>query len=143
MLWAASCVGFFCFLRAGEFTIPSPQSYDDSVHLSLSDLAVDSHTTPLIKRLRIKQSKTGPLRQGVDIFLGATNTDICPVQAVLQFLAVRNPSPGPFFIIQSGSPLTQGTLVSHLRAALQKAGIPHSAYNGHSFRIGAATIAVV
>ena len=66
MLWAASCVGFFGFLRAGEFTIPSPQSYDSSVHLSLSDLAVDSHTTPSIIRLRIKQSKTDPFRQGVD-----------------------------------------------------------------------------
>ena len=97
MLWAASCVGFFGFLQAGEFTIPSPQSYDSSVHLSLSDLAVDSHTTPSIIRLRIKQSKTDPFRQGVDIFLGATNADICPVQAVLQFLAVRNPSPGPLY----------------------------------------------
>ena len=142
MLWAASCVGFFGFLRAGEFTIPYPQSYDSSVHLSLSDLAVDSHTTPSIIRLRIKQSKTDHFSQGVDIFLGATNADICPVQAVLQFLAMRNPSPGPLFVFQSGSPpLTRATLVSHLRTALQKAGIPHSAYSGHSFRIGAATTA--
>ena len=133
MLWAASCVGFFGFLRAGEFTIPSPQSYDSSVHLSLSDLAVDSHTTPSIIRLRIKQSKTDPFRQGVDIFLGATNADICPVQAMLQFLAVRNPSPGPLFVFKSGTPLTQATLVTHLRAALQKAGIPHGAYSSHSF----------
>ena len=77
----------------------------------------------------------------MDIFLGATNADICPVQAVLQFLAVRNPSPGPLFVFKSGTPLTRATLVTHLRAALQKAGIPHGAYSGHSFRIGAATTA--
>lgn len=68
MLWAASCVGFFGFLRAGEFTVPSPRSYDASVHLSLSDLAVDSHTTPSMIRLRIKQSKTDPCRRGWPFF---------------------------------------------------------------------------
>ena len=73
----------------------------------------------------------------MDIFWGATNADICTVQAMLQFLALRNPSPGPLFVF----PLTQAKLVSHLRAALQKAGISHSAYNGHSFCIGAATMA--
>ena len=141
MLWAASCSGFFGFLRAGEFTTPSLQAYDASVHLSLSDLAVDSHSSPSMVRLRIKQSKTDPFRQGVDVFLGATHADICPVVAMLQYLAVRTPSPGPLFVFQSGAPLTRASLVSHLRAALQKAGIPHSAYSGHSFRIGAATSA--
>ena len=89
MLWAASCVGFFGFLRAGEFTVPSPRSYDASVHLSLSDLAVDSHTTPSMIRLRIKQSKTDPCRRGWPFFYlggGATYADICSVQAMLQFL---------------------------------------------------------
>ena len=137
MLWAASCTGIFGFLRAGQFTVPS---YDASVHLNLGDLAVDSHTAPSVIRLRIKQSKTDPFRQGVDIFLGATMADICPVQAMLQYLKVRSPSQGPLFVFQSGSPLTRSSLVSHVQAALQQANIPHKAYNGHSFRIGAATI---
>ena len=141
MLWAAACVGFFGFLRAGEFTVPTVQSYDPEVHLSLRDLAVDSHTAPSIVRLRIKQSKTDPLRQVVDIFLGVTNTSICPVQALIQYIAVRNPSPGPLFVFQAGTPLTWSSLVSHLQAALQMAGVVPSAYTGHSFCIGAATAA--
>ena len=121
--------------------MPSLNSYDASVHLNLGDLAVDSHTAPSVIRLRIKQSKTDPSRQGVDIFLGAIMADICPVQAMLQYLEVRSPSQGPLFVFQSGSPLTRSSLVFHVQAALQQANIPHKAYNGHSFRIGAATMA--
>ena len=43
MLWAAACTGFFGFLRAGEFTVPSKQAYEPEVHLNLADLAIDSH----------------------------------------------------------------------------------------------------
>ena len=68
--------------------------------------------------------------------------DICPVQAILQYLKVRSPSHGPLFVFQSGSPLPRSSLVSHVQAALQQANIPHKVYNGHSFRIGAATTAV-
>jgi len=72
MLWAASCTFFGGFLRAGKFTLPSPGCYDKDVHLSLSDLATDSHSSPSVFRVRIKQSKTDPFRQKVDIYLGVT-----------------------------------------------------------------------
>ena len=141
MLWAAACVGFFGFLRAGEFTSPSLNAFDPEVHLCLSDVALDSHTSPSMVRLRIKQSKTDPFRLGVDVFLGSTGGNICPVQAIIRCIAVRSPNPGPLFVTQVGSPLTRAMLVTHLHAALQQAGIPSSQYSGHSFRIGAATTA--
>ena len=140
MLWAAACTGFFGFLRAGEFTSPT-SSYDPAVHLSLSDIAVDSHSHPTLVRLRIKQSKTDPFRQGTDVFLGATGQDICPLRAMANFLAIRSPAPDPLFVFGSGSPLSREILVSRVQSALAEAGLKHTAYKGHSFRIGVATTA--
>ena len=141
MLWAAACIGFFGFLRAGEFTVPSPEAYDPEVHLNLGDLALDSHTHPTLVRLKIKQSKTDPFRQGVDVFLGRTDTPLCPVEALIQYLGVRSPTPGPLFVLSTGSPLSRSHLVANLHTALRQAGLDESRYNGHSFRIGAATTA--
>ena len=101
-------------LRAGEFTVPSRQAYDPEVHLNLTDLAIDCHDIPTLIRLRIEQSKTDPFRQGVEVFLGATKRDICPVQAILSYLEVRSSTPGALFMFSSGHPLTRSALVSHL-----------------------------
>ena len=141
MLWAAACTGFFGFLRSGEFTVPSPGAYNKEVHLDLEDLAIDSHASPSMIRVHIKQSKTDPFRKGADIYLGATGTTICTVQALWQYLAVRGPTPGPLFRLESGAPLTRATLVNSLQQALRNAGVDAAAFNGHSFRIGAATTA--
>lgn len=141
MLWAAACTGFFGFLRAGEFTVPSVEAYDPEVNLNLADLAVDSHTHPTMARIRLKQSKTDPFRQGVDVFLGTTDGAICPVTAIIQYISIRDPHPGPLFIRKGGAPLTRTYLVASLQGALKRTGLNVSHYNGHSFRIGAATTA--
>ena len=62
MLWAASCLCFFAFLRVGELTVPTEKVYDPSVHLSVGDIAVDDARRPLLLRVTIKQSKTDPFR---------------------------------------------------------------------------------
>jgi len=43
ILWAACCTAFFGFLRVSELTAPSLTQYDPEVHLSLADVALDSH----------------------------------------------------------------------------------------------------
>ena len=123
MLWAAACTGFF------------------EVHLNLADVAVDSHSAPSMVWVKVKQSKTDPFRLGMDVYLGATGADVCPVQAIIQYLAIRVSTPGPLFINQVGSPLTRVGLVSHPHTALHQAGISPANYNWHSFRIGASTTA--
>lgn len=141
MLWAAACCCFFGFLRSGEATVPSHSAYDPSVHLSLADVSVDSQTNPQTVILRIKASKTDQHRVGVNIFLGRTNNDLCPVAAVLSYISRRGTADGPLFHFQNGSPLTRDAFVKEIRSALRLASVDTEHYSGHSFRIGAATSA--
>ena len=141
MIWAACCLGFFGFLRAGEFTVPSVAEFNPEEHLSLADIAIDSHSSPSLLRVRIKQSKTDPFRLGVDIYLGKASPPLCPVSAIIEYISVRGPHPGPLFLFANGSSLSRQRLVDSVRACLKRAGLNHGLYAGHSFRIGAATTA--
>ena len=143
MLWAACCLGFFGFMRAGEFTVKTQSDFDPSVSLMTSDISVDSHETPVMVRVVLRQSKTDPFRQGVSIYLGKTQGDLCPVSAILAYIAIRPPVVGPLFVYRDGSFLTRDKLVSALKQALRTAGMDTKGYSGHSFRIGAATTAAL
>ena len=96
MLWAACCLGFFGFLRMGEMTVPSQEAYDPAVHLNKGDVAVDDPAAPSIIKITIKQSKTDPFRKGINIFLGKTSSDLCPVAAILNYLLERGSQKRPF-----------------------------------------------
>ena len=137
MFWAACCIGFFGFPRAGEFTTNPP--FDTSIHLAVSDVQADALVDPSCFKIHIKCSKTVPFRMGCDIYVGRGNSVICPVVAIGNFLALCGPSPGKLFCYADGRPLTR-QLSSTVQSILHSAGYPGS-YSGHSFRIGAATTA--
>ncbi len=138
MMWAAYSLAFFGFLRCSEFTVPSQEEYSSAVHLSLHDISLDSRESPTRIQVRIKQSKTDPFRQGCNLCPGK---DICPISAILPYLAKRGARYGPLFITADWTYLTRGIFASRLADALQEAGIDGKGYNTHSFRIGAATTA--
>ena len=85
----------------------------------------------------MKSSKTDQARKGVELFVGRTYNSLCPVVAVLRYLAVRGFDQGPLFCWEDGSPVTRPKFVERLRSTLQAAGVDPSHYSGHSFRIGA------
>ena len=135
-----SCA-FFGFLRVSEFTIPSKDSYNSSRHLSLQDVTVDNRTKSYLLQLFLKQSKTDPFEQGAQVYVGATDTTICPVKAVLSYRARRNSRPGPLFITKEGKGWTNSMFRSALQSLMGKLKLNRHHYNTHSFRIGAATSA--
>jgi len=141
MLWAACCLALFGFVRVSEFTVPYHSNYDSEMHLSLTDITLDSRDNPRLIAVSIKQSKTDPFRKGVTLYLGATNHPVWPVSGILPYLALRDNQPGPLFLTKEGQGLTRQTLSTSLDAVLTKLNLQQSRYNTHSFRIGAATSA--
>ena len=142
MLWAASVVCFFGFMRAGELLVSSRESFDPSKHLTLEDIATDSKQSPSFIQISPKTSKTDPFGRGVDITIGRTSDDLCPVEAMFNYLQWRGPDNGPLFIKQDGAPLTKPVFIGRLQRALEQIGYRDcQQYSGHSFRAGAATTA--
>ena len=142
MLWAAACLAFFGFLRVEEFTSPSCNSFDKDVHLSWADVSVDDSKDPRMLFVRLKQSKTDQLRLGVTIVLGKSEKPpLCPLTAMLSYLVVRGKVEGPLFMWKDGRFLTRADFVAAVKKAGEAAGLDAAEFNGHSFRIGAATTA--
>ena len=110
--------------------------------LSASDVCVDSHTNPSFVTLHLRHSKTDVFGIGALIYLGLVDGPICPVKALLSFLSVSGEAPGPLFTWMDGTPLSREGLVRAVRSALESQGVVGThLFNGHSFRIGAATTA--
>ena len=139
MLWAAACMCFFGFMRAGELVVPSDSSFNPSCHLAFGDVLVDSRDSPNYLAVRIKASKTDPFRRGVQLYLGRTSNELCPVAAILTYMVNRGAGDGPFFRFADGRFLTRDRFVTAVRSGLMAAGVNPSLYAGHSFRVGAAT----
>ena len=131
----------FFFFGSGKTTIPLQSAYDPSVHLSLADMSVDSQTNPHTVILRIKASKTDQYRIGVNISLGRTNNDLCPVVAVLSYISCRGTTDGLLFHFENDSPLTRDAFVKEVLSVLRLAGVNAKHYSSQSFCIGVATSA--
>lgn len=129
VFWAIATAAFFGFFRLGELILTAGSQWDQKRHLSWGDVAVDSYT--------VKQSKCDQFGRGVDVILGATHSDVCPVQAMLKYTAQRGEGPGPFFLLQDSG------LALFLKRLHSAVGLPQSSFAGHSFRIGAATTAAL
>ena len=138
MLWAAVTLSFF---RSGEVTVPSDSAFDPSAHLTFEDVSVDQITDPRVLKVHLKTSRTDPFRKGVDVFVGKTGNELCPVATMLSYLTQRSAKPGFLFQYADGRLLTKPGLVDELWKVLLCAGLEAKDYAGHSFRIGAATTA--
>ena len=61
--------------------------------------------------IKLKRSKCDQFGTGVTVYLGRTDSPLCPVTALLAYMASRQDSPGPFFRDDKGHPLTKAVFV--------------------------------
>ncbi len=55
----------------------------------MADILVDNANNPTVVKAKIKVSKTDKFRKGVDIFIGRMYNQLCPVEALMAYVAVR------------------------------------------------------
>lgn len=122
MLWAAVTICFFGFLHSGEVTVPADTSFDVNAHITFDEISVDDVASPTLLKIRLKASKTDPFRKGVNVVVGKTGNKLCPVSAMLAFLAARGNHSGFLFHFHNGRLLTKSRFVEALRSVLAKLG---------------------
>ena len=124
--WAAATMCFFGFFRAVEITVPSASTFDQRVHLAWGDVSISDDGRAL--RVRLKRSKTDQFMRGVEVFIGATGNDVCPIAATREYVARRGTQQGAFFRFADGTPLTKPRFVGLVRSALTQARVPVDGY---------------
>jgi hypothetical protein len=139
LLEAMFVAAFYGFFRCGELTIQS--YFDPEYHLTCEDIFVEESCIKIF----LKQSKTDRFHKGTTITLHMNQTKICPVKALCMYMKIRNfrnalPK-DPFFVTNCHLPVTRTYFIEYLKNILERIGYDSSKYNGHSFRIGAATSA--
>lgn len=142
LLSTACTMAFFGFLRCGEFTVDTLK-LDSSNQLTLADVTISSDLSGYC--LTLKKSKTDVFRAGVKVPIHATNTHVCPVRYMDDYVKLRYQagakSSDPLFINSKGQVLHRDSFINSVRAIITKIGLDADSYSGHSFRIGAATSA--
>ena len=125
-------LSYYACLRAGEAVISNSDNH--TLHLDNIDIVSNNSITLKFKSYKHCNSPTTKF-----IINPASNTIICPVKNLSNFLALRPNSPGPLFIFIDGTPVTRTHYSEFIKYAVNFIGLDPSNYNTHSVRIGRAT----
>lgn len=134
---------FYGFMRCGEFTCKSSR---ESNFIRVEDIYLLPDKSSF--QLRLRSSKTDPYGRGVVLKI-FDNSVLTPVLTMSKYLTARYSqgatNSSPLFVddpsASAETPLRRHTFLSYLRETLTRIGVDCRAFNGHSFRIGAATSA--
>ena len=118
----------------GKVTVPTITGFKGGHCASVGDVTIDNPLDPSTVRIHLSHSKTDQFSKSVDVYLGKTGEELCPVSTLLAYLAVRG-EPGPLFRLRDGHVLTKDMFVARVRIALNVLGFDGAKYTGHSFRI--------
>ena len=133
---AAYVLAFFGLFRVSELVVPS--SLLTNRTLMRQDVCIDSEYKYVSITLRVwKTNQSGPpttLKIPKE-----KKAELCPVQAMREFLALRPDNNGPLFCHASGYPVTRCQFSAVLAKCIRRVRPNCPNITSHSFRIGQAT----
>ena len=134
-------LAFYGFFRVGELAAKSGDS--GASVLQFKDLKFLVHNgQPQMIKIIITAFKHNTDRKPFEILIDREDTlPFCPVKSLLEYCKSRGALPGPLFCQQNLVPITVYQFNTELSRCLQFCGLDTSRYKGHSFRIGAASLA--
>lgn len=131
---ACFSLAYFGLFRVGELVHTDQRQAGYA--LKLDDIKFGQN----IVKVRVRVSKTNHTSQPVFLHIGAiSDKNICPVQALHNYMCMRSSRPGNLFCHVDGSPLTRYQFGAVLSKSISHIGLPLGHYKSHSFRIGRAT----
>ena len=119
--------------------LPSSAVFDSAIHIAWGDVAVNWNAGPNMIQIHLKRSNCAKFGAGSDIVVGCTESTLCPMVALQEYIAARADtpdSPGAFFITTSGQPTTKPWFVAQLLAILAAISLPHHLHQCHHFGLG-------
>ena len=110
-------VFLFLYLRSREDTVPSKTAYDLAIHLSFVEIRVEDITNPSSNKAKGLEDR--PFQRGINIYLGRTYNRLCPVEAILVYLAGRQSKKSFLFKLKDGH-LTKSNFVISVQQSPEK-----------------------
>ena len=135
-LFRAMCsLAFHAFLRVGEMTITN--SGNATLTIDSINKLVDSNNHVVSVKITFVRYKHCYNQPPFSLVIRRLHS-FCPVQYLLDYLALRGARSGPLFVLH-GRPVTRQYFCDLLTIAIKHSGLDPTRYKGHSFRIGAAS----
>lgn len=130
-------LAFHGFLRVGEITNNSNIGTNNNL-LQLRHIQYVLPNKIVIHFHNYKHSKGSHFKLEITSTEGPQSLWL----ALTNYVTIRGITPGPLFIHQN-KPVMRRHFTDHLQKCLYLAGLDHNGYKSHSFRIGAATTAIM
>ena len=121
---------FFGLFRVSEVSTVLPVGRRRQHTVRVNDVMIYPDKSTII----LRSSKTGQKPYLVELMQRSDN--LCPVQAMVNYLALRPRSTGPLFVHIDGKPLMDDRFRTVIQKIFQHYRLPLDLYTGHGFHIG-------
>jgi hypothetical protein len=132
-------LAFHGFLRIGEITVTSISKINANLlHLSQLSMSPEEQTVTITFNKYKHSSSAVPFQLNIS----SKNEHYSLIRCLAQYIKLRGMDHGPLFRLGS-NPITRNFFTNHLQQCLRFSQLDLRTYKSHSFRIGAATTALM